>query len=203
LPAESQLTHAFRVSRPVIREAMQGLRMQGLVEISQGRRPRVKPVSLDNVAQSLDVFVRRSEVSVPHLMDIRLLLEPRIAELTALRRDQTACERLQCSIDVMRQARHRDDQVEQDMQFHRILARATGNPMYEVILEAIAGPLYNSRRTTIGRVGTRNAIQGHIAILSALRKHDPVAARRAMLAHLQLTQHDLGNDEEHSDGPTF
>src|SRR5687767_7341718 len=41
LPSESQLANSLGVSRRVVREAMQMLRAQGLVESSQGKVPRV------------------------------------------------------------------------------------------------------------------------------------------------------------------
>ena len=49
LPPEGQLGQALGVSRTVIREAMRILAAQGLVEVSQGRTPRVKPADPTHV----------------------------------------------------------------------------------------------------------------------------------------------------------
>ena len=53
LPPEGDLATDYGVSRTVIREAMRSLRAQGLVEVAQGKLPRVKPPAAETVIASL------------------------------------------------------------------------------------------------------------------------------------------------------
>ena len=57
---------------------------------------------------------------------------------------------------------------------------------------ALAGLLRESRRKTIAMSGVEIALAGHRAVLAAVRRNDPVAARQAMLVdHLILAERDL------------
>src|SRR5262245_56895654 len=60
LPPEGTLAATLGVSRTVVREAMRILRAQGLVEVSQGRRPRVKPPDSQAAVDTFGMLLQRS-----------------------------------------------------------------------------------------------------------------------------------------------
>ena len=64
LPSEGEMARVFGVSRTVIRGAMHALWAQGLVEVSQGRPPRVRPADPMVAAASLQLVLQRSDVSL-------------------------------------------------------------------------------------------------------------------------------------------
>jgi GntR family transcriptional regulator, transcriptional repressor for pyruvate dehydrogenase complex len=191
LPPEGTLAVDFAVSRTVIREAMRTLRAQGLVEVSQGKPPRVKPPGPEAAIASLELMLRRSQGTLLHLIEARRPLESEIAALASQRATPDHVERLAAAIDALVAARSREARVEADVQFHRILADATGNPVFVLLLETVSGLLRESRRRTLAESGVEIALEGHRAVLTAVRRHDAVAARAAMLAHLQLAERDL------------
>jgi DNA-binding FadR family transcriptional regulator len=82
LPPQHDLCRELGVSRTVVREAMQRLQSQGLIELSQGRRPRIRPASHGAIADNLQVLMRRSAASLLHLAEVRLPLEAEIAGLS-------------------------------------------------------------------------------------------------------------------------
>ncbi len=191
LPPEGALAETFGVSRTVVREAMRILRAQGLVEVSQGKLPRVKPADPEAATASLALLLRRSAGTLLDLVEARRPLESEIALLAAERAKPEHWERLSAAIDRLTVARTLDERVEADVQFHRTLGEATGNPVFCLMLETIAGLLRESRRQTLSQSGTEIAAQGHRAVLEAVRRRDGVAAKAAMLEHLNLAERDL------------
>lgn len=192
LPTESQLGTSFGVSRTVAREAMRTLRAQGLVEVSRGRRPRVCPVDPKVAVDSLQALVVRSAASVQHLFEIRRPLELEIAALAAQRATDADISAMQATIDEQLESRSVKKQMECDRRFHELLANATGNSLFQMLLATIAPMLNESRRTTLSRVGTGRAVEGHVAILEAIRDRDVERARNAMALHLSMAEEDLG-----------
>jgi GntR family transcriptional repressor for pyruvate dehydrogenase complex len=191
LPPEGELATGYGVSRTVIREAMQRLRAQGLVEVAQGRLPRVKPPAPATAIASLDTFLRRSKGSLLHLIETRRPLEGEIAALAAERATPEQLTELQQAIDTQATAPTAEGQIGADVRFHRILAEATGNLIFGLLLETLAGLMRSSREKTIRQSGVETALIGHRAILQALRARDATAARQAMLDHLTLAERDL------------
>jgi GntR family transcriptional repressor for pyruvate dehydrogenase complex len=191
LPPQGQLCRELGVSRSVVREAMQQLQSLRLVAVSQGRRPRVLPTSSAAVVDSLDVFVRRSETSLLHLAEVRLALEAEIAAHAAQRALPEQLASLDETLGAMERTPSLADQVEADIRFHRLLAEATGNPLFPFLLDALAEMLRASRLRTIGRGGIGPALAGHREILQAIRAGQAEAARAAMAAHVRASMDDL------------
>lgn len=191
LPPQAALCEDLGMSRGVIREAMQRLQSQRLIELGQGRKPRVLPAGSEALAESLRTVMDRTEATWTHLGEVRHSVEVDIAGLAAQRGSAVHCRELEKTIAAMEATDDLQEQVEADMKFHRLLAEATGNPMFSFLLDALAGLLRVSRERTIGKGGAGPAIQGHRNILEAVRSRDATAARRAMSEHLKESQTDL------------
>lgn len=196
LPSEGNLAKSMEVSHTVIREAMRTLRSQGLVDVSQGRRPRVRPVGPEAVQESLEVLLLRTDSSLHELTDLRRLLEVEIASMAAERVTKEQLKLMQQAIDEHAKASDLDRAIEADMRFHDLLAEASGNMLFPLILSTVAGLLVESRRRTISRVGVDRGVEGHRAVLAALREKDAKAARVAMREHIQMIIEDLGLPSE-------
>lgn len=191
LPTQGELCLELGVSRSVIREAMQRLQSQRLIRVSQGKKPRVLPASPDAIADSLHNLMQRSDASLLHLGEVRLSLESDIAALAAVRITPQQLERLEASVAAMQAADNVEAQVVADVQFHRLLAEATGNPLYVFLLDALAELLQATRQRTLRASGLEAAQVGHQAILAAIQARDAEAARLAMQEHLKASIVDL------------
>lgn len=191
LPPQSKLCEELGVSRSVVREAMQRLQSQRLIELGQGRLPRVLPAGPDALAESLQMVMGRTEATWVHLGQVRLTLETEIAGLAALSADAVQLRELEKTIGAMLATDDVREQVSADMKFHRLLAEATGNPIFVFLLDAMASLLRASRERTIGIGGPEPALRGHRQILDAIRAKDAAAARKAMAEHLGDSQNDL------------
>ena len=193
---EGKLCETMGVSRTVIREAMRILAAQGLVEVSQGRLPRVKPADPQTVVETFGTYLVRGDHSLLDLIEVRLPMEAEIAALAAKRSTPEQIEAMQEAIDDMRAAATLDEQAEADIRFHNTLADAAANPLFPLLLKILAGVLQKSRQATLSRTGVKRALPGHSAVLAAVRKGDDKAARKAMLEHLEMAEEDVRKAEK-------
>ncbi len=191
LPSQGELAMSFGVSRTVIREAMRGLCAQGLAEVSQGRPPRVKPPDSTAAVASLRLLLRRNSATLLHVVEVRQTLECRIASLAAELANDEHLRQLERALHDLAAASPLEARIEADIRFHRILAEATGNPVFVLLLETMAEFMQESRQRTLAYSGVEQALVGHRAIFAAVRDHDPIKAREAMQEHLRLAARDL------------
>jgi GntR family transcriptional regulator, transcriptional repressor for pyruvate dehydrogenase complex len=191
LPAEGDLARSFGVSRTVIREAMRSLRAQGLVGVSRGRAPRVKPPDSKATVARLELLLRRNKATYVHLVEVRQPLETETAALAAERANGEHLRQLERAVQDLASTSALEDRIEADVRFHRVLGEATGNPVFVLLLETLADFLRESRQKTLVFSGVEQALAGHRAVLDAVRERDPVQARQAMREHLRLAARDL------------
>jgi DNA-binding FadR family transcriptional regulator len=197
LPSEGELAAALGVSRLTVREATRTLEARGLLEIRQGRRPRVAAPNGGLVGDFFKIAVRRDPRALLDLLDVRRALEVHIAMLAARRATKGDIADMEMSINVMRAAGDESEAFHAaDVRFHENLAAASGNRMLVFLIEAFADPLRESRlRSFAGHRarggGIEDVIQQHQAILDAVKARSPKAAADAMRDHLRQTERDL------------
>jgi GntR family transcriptional repressor for pyruvate dehydrogenase complex len=190
LPPAEKLATGFGVSMTVIREAMQILRSQGLVEVSQGKRPLVAAANSAATVSVLGLSLARAG-RMEDLMQVRWGLEVAIAPLAARHATPDQVARLAAAVDEMRDGTTIDRQVEADVAFHRVLSEATANPLFPILLESLEDLLREFRRRSIATRGVRSGVGEHAAVLKAVRARDPDAAREAMIRHMKLAERTL------------
>lgn len=186
LPSERELGDRFNVSRTVVREAVRALIAQGVVEARPGARARVAAVHPSFPARSLALYMRSNDVvDYDKVHEIRALLETAAAGLAAERAcngDLVAlaetCERMEAATDLEEAAAY-------DVDFHRLIAAATGNELFPILHDAIGEALIEVRRGNLRHGGRDEARRSHRAILAMIEKRDPAAAEQAMHRHLE------------------
>jgi GntR family transcriptional repressor for pyruvate dehydrogenase complex len=188
LPGENDLAHRFGVSRPIVREAIARLRVDGLVEARRGSGTFVLSRPSDNlsdVASLTDVsrFLRYQE--------LRLCVEGQAAALAAERRTDKDIAELARAHDQFALSIERGNfDPERDRSFHLVILDAAGNDFFRSALESkdVALSDFMGISLSITRSGSteraRKVIAEHRDILEAIRKHDPVWARAAMEQHI-------------------
>lgn len=191
LPPERTLAEQLGVSRTVVREATKRLELQGLVEVKHGVGIRRTGSLHKPLNGSLALLIPDEAERLRQSLEVRLAIEPEIARLAALnarpaqlRELRKVHARLQETADLM-------VAVEEDIAFHRALAKATGNEVFGLILETIADLGRDSRKATISQAGVLRAVKHHEAVLIAIEKHDPEAAGDAMRHHIEVAVQDL------------
>lgn len=188
LPSETTISEALAVSRPVVREAFRALAALHVLEIGNGRRARVAHPDAGPLSVVLDHTVQMKEVSIQQILDVRRTLELRAASLAALRRSDAEARALQEIVAEMFGAIDAPDQLmELDIAFHEAIARASGNPLYGLIVSSFRVITrqtwaigWRSRATAENR---RENIRCHERIATAIAVQDPARAEAAMSEH--------------------
>ncbi|WP_027483379.1 FadR/GntR family transcriptional regulator [Deinococcus pimensis] len=186
LPTEGELMETFGVARTVVREALAKLRAIGVVQVFQGKGAFVSDVPLD----VLLLNIRRlspGETLLPHVWEMREILETRVAFLAALRRDDDDLARLEDAVLAMEAALTRGEiGLPEDEAFHRHLMRAAKNPVVESVMHELSALVNASRRSSLERQHRPRASNDeHRLILRAVRDRDADAAAAAMQTHLR------------------
>src|SRR6266508_5435057 len=127
LPSEGKLAEALGVSRLTVREATRTLEARGLLEIRQGRRPRVAAPNGALVGDFFKIAVRRDPRALLDLLEVRRALEVHIAVLAAKRATKGDLADMEMSIAAMRAGDRPDAFHAADVRFHENLAAASGN----------------------------------------------------------------------------
>jgi GntR family transcriptional repressor for pyruvate dehydrogenase complex len=188
LPPENDLMKQFRVGRNTVREAMRMLEASGLVRIKRGGQGGAIITHMSNefVSDFLAKAFRLGGVSGRAFHDFRMAIEPSIAQIVAGREevDPVLLTRMQESIvDAKGLYESNEPTVCANMDFHVLLAEATGNMMFTVLLRTLRAGLTTVAPTTKERF-RGESIHYHERILRAVKNRDPAAARDLMHAHL-------------------
>ncbi|MGC3968507.1 MAG: FCD domain-containing protein [Pirellulales bacterium] len=179
LPPERLLAEEWRVSRSVVREAIGRLAGLGLVHSRQGSGTRI--VAADGSRQRLNYqwMLSQGVLRLDQLSDARLPLETTIAAMAAEHRKDEHLRQLEAAQQALGNPKQSlKAHVDADVRFHAVLAEATGNPIFQVILQPIQELLIEGRRRTLGRYGTKLAHEHHAKILTAVKRRDVEGAPR-------------------------
>jgi GntR family transcriptional repressor for pyruvate dehydrogenase complex len=194
LPPERELCARLKVSRTVVREALNLLEARGLVSIEHGRGAVVSGGNTDAVRDTLGLILRVRPKVLWELFEMRKILEVEIAGLAAERATEehvqamrTRLERMLAAIDTP------EGYVDADVGFHAVLARAAHNEVLLTMLEPIMDLLRASRRVSASRRpgSALRALGEHEEILRCVEVGDTEGARREMRAHLANTAKDI------------
>lgn len=192
LPAERDLARQLGVSRPSVREALIAMEVEGWVEVRTGSGVYV----LDRVNQASGRNASRTPKLSPNewgpleLIRARRVVEGEVAAVAATQAKRKHIAAIDNALASMKTAAdHGVLPLEGDRAFHTAIVESCDNV---VLTETVQG-FWDSRRGPLfERLGGyfetahswRAAIAEHEAILEAVSKHDPTAARLAMHQHM-------------------
>lgn len=192
LPGEQYFATALGVSRAVMREAFGALAALRLIDVGNGRRPRVAAIDGSVLATSLEHAVSTEQISVRQIWDVRRTLELRTVELAALNRAPSQADRILRHADAMLSARGDLSIItEQDIGFHQTIAEASGNVLFQQIVRSfeilmhVAVP--TAWKTRVTDEQKQAMLDHHLAVASAIAAGDAQAAQAAMNAHFDLS----------------
>ena len=186
LPSERELGEQFGVSRTVVREAVRELVAKGVIEVRSGSGLRVAAVNASAVSESMSLFLRGGTLDFEKVHEVRTLIEVHIAGLAAERAGPEDVDALRTVHDRMQaESAEVETAARDDLEFHRIIARATHNELYLVLLDSIGGSLIDIRRANLSSGSAPATLEQHERVLECIAVHDPEGAREAMAAHLE------------------
>jgi len=190
LPPERDLAEAFGVSRTVIREAVKTLEARGVLETLTGSGVYVRSPDSAAVSRSLRMYLQlmdQDDIDL-RLAEIRCVLEVEIAGLAAARatpQEQQELRRL--CLEMRKHVSAPRVLAEMDFQLHLLLAEATRNELFGVLLTPLIEQLREHFVYAWEHYGGRpveSVFEQHEAIVAAVEARDTELARRAMAAHI-------------------
>lgn len=143
LPAERALAGQFGVSRNTLREALRSLENSGLLRLQKGATGGafVRDSTGDAIVTGLRDMFHLGAIQPEHLTEARVLIESIAVRTACERATPEDLEALNANIaSAERAAREKIgfyDQAAIHLDFHRILARATKNPVMVIVMEAL------------------------------------------------------------------
>jgi GntR family transcriptional repressor for pyruvate dehydrogenase complex len=194
LPPETQLAEELSVSRPVLREALERLRNERLIQSRQGAGSFVRA----HQQGSLGYGRIETIADIQRVYEFRLTIEPAAAVLAAQRRNQEALDRIAMALEQMRTAtgsmHHREDS---DFAFHVAVAQAANNHLFEATLRAlheniaVGMKMHGQALLRDGAESLQRVLDEHGRIYDAIAAGDAETARREMHAHVEHSRHRL------------
>lgn len=188
LPAERDLASQIGVSRPTVRMGLHALAAMGVVQSRHGAGTFIPagPPTLDSGALSLQAALH--DFTHTQMYDARRILEVGAAGLAA---EFATPEQIASLAEEVASLFASMDNPQRflvhDINFHRLVAAASGNPIIAAVVEMVSALYYEQRRDTAERASERDlrdAAEAHRDIYQAIRGRDVEAARRLMNEHL-------------------
>ena len=180
--AEQKIADIFKVSRTLVRQALNQLSRHKLVTLEPARGARVAEPGVEEARQVFEVRHMLESAVVKRLA--ASITPEQVAALRAHLADEQASVR---RVDVSGRTRLLAD-------FHGVLARMIGN---ETLVELLGDLL--SRCSLIALMyqsshSAEHSYEEHVAIVDALERHDARAALRLMEEHLHNVEQNLQLD---------
>lgn len=190
LPPERRLATMFKVSRNSVREAIKSLEHQGILVSRPGAGTFITQNCRTHFAAVLGEVFARERGRLEDIFELRMLLEPEIAHLAALRVDGPTLDLL-CDLVASHEQALASDQParEIDQRFHDTIASATANHAIIRLMEQVRDLVRDSRDEGLQSPERKfMSLNGHKKILDALLRREPDSAREAMAEHLRITR---------------
>jgi GntR family transcriptional regulator, transcriptional repressor for pyruvate dehydrogenase complex len=120
------------------------------------------------------------------LLDVRRMFEPAVARAAATRMTDEDFADLQRILDAQRRKlKTGQSAIVEDTAFHAALARSTRNRVVMSLMATLNDLLVESRTLSLKQKGRpAKSIEGHEAVVAALRLRDAEGAARAMSDHI-------------------
>jgi DNA-binding FadR family transcriptional regulator len=182
MPPERAVAEQLSVKRHLLRRALETLRAAGEVEPARAGR-RASP----NTQRSGNLVKSTNPVEV---MELRMVLEPALARLAALRASPAEIERIQRAAVTPPGA----SPSAADLVFHKAVAVGSRNilasELYGLLHQvAVDGRLrFSDSDSATSPARIRDRDREHKAIADAIAARDPETAERAMWEHLAVVQ---------------
>jgi GntR family transcriptional repressor for pyruvate dehydrogenase complex len=188
LPPERDLALQVGVSRPTVRAGLRTLAALGIVRSRRGSGTYIPDGPPTLGGEALSFLAALHKLTVDDVFEARRILEVGAAGLAA---ERATADHLATLADEVAGlfASLNDRQVflVHDINFHRGIAAASGNPIVGSLVEMVAALYYERRRITAERAvdrDLRDAADTHRHIYQAVRAKDADRARRLMDEHL-------------------
>lgn len=197
LPSEKQLGEQFKVSRQTLRESMRALEHLGLIIMRKGNGGGafIAEVEEHVVTQNLANYLYFKNLTIENLSELRRMMEPHAAGCAAQQisaQDLKKLKKINSAARANFDLRNWGEVTRYEMDFHRLIARQTHNPILILMLDFVETLLEDFKNILkpdekfIGAV-----LVSHDEIYGAISKRDSGLASELMLDHVEKVEDHL------------
>jgi GntR family transcriptional regulator, galactonate operon transcriptional repressor len=196
-PAEPELCRMLGVSRTALREAVKVLEAKGMVEVSHGQgmmaRRRQDWNHLDPDVLNWQCEYGADELFLRNLVEIREIIEPMAAALTAERAEDDRIARVKaCYLQLEEHVHDSEAYIQADLAFHNEIIAACGNDVLSKMAQSIGTALHASRKISIQVPGGwAKSLPLHAALADAIAQRDATGARAATTVIIRAAARDI------------
>lgn len=189
LPNEYELADKLGVGRSTIREAIKALVSRNILEIKRGSGTFIKCGVADDPLGL--IFVKDKLKLAVDLLEIRFMIEPKIASLAAINATKEDIEEMSKLCDEVEELiLNGIPHMEKDIEFHTAIARSSKNLVTTNLVPIINKSI--SVFIDITNTQLKNeTIETHREILNAIKNKNANEAHDAMLLHLAYNRRNI------------
>lgn len=203
LPSERDLALKLGVGRSTVREALRGLEIAGVVRSSRGVSGGACVVAPDGqvVSMGLQDMFQLGSVTPAQLTEARLEITASVVRLACARIDEAGLRALEDNVKASRAASDANDLATRsriNMDFHRLLAAQTGNPVFVSIMDGLIGVMH-SFMEKLGPPSGDEVYASRRRFIAHMRRRDADAAINEMERFLRgMHRHYLSRLDDQS-----
>lgn len=187
LPSEAELGAQLGLSRSSLREAVKALSMINVLDVRRGDGTYVTSLDVGLLMDAMSFAVDfQHDRSVLHFLEVRRILEPAATALAAEAMSDDDIAGLDALLDELPAAAGVEESVDNDLEFHRRIARGSGNPVLASLIDGVSSRTQRARiwRGITQASAVRQTLNEHRAIVAALRDRRPEVARACSIVHI-------------------
>lgn len=187
LPSEAKLAEELGVNRSTVREAIRVLEQNGFVRREVGKKKLFATVPKSGeISQRLKMAMVLDQITFEELWEAMYALEPAAADAASRRRSEADLEELDRNLAETREALADSRRLtELDIEFHRLVAKATANRAIEAARLPIGELFYPPFLAVMSRLNANERLlYAHEQIVDAIREEDAKRARDWMEKHI-------------------
>ncbi len=186
LPTERELAEILGVGRRAVRRALEVLESEGRIWRRQGSGTYVGPAP-EKPAPVIDGLSHRSNFF--EVMEVRLRIEPALAQLAALRATEDDIKHLRELTKRISEAKDADSRELWDSALHRYIAQTSGNTLFLALFNIVdkvrQDPAWRHVREMARSPESRALYTDqHETIVAAIERRDPAGAEAAARQHI-------------------
>ena len=197
LPPEKELMEQFGVSKQTLRESLRALEHMGLIDVRKGigGGAHIVEVDIEVTKQSLANFLYFKDLSIENLSELRKLLEPHAAAKAAegiAQKDLRILNELNQRARENRTKKFMQEMSINEINFHRVIAQMTNNPILVLILDFVEDLLEDFKKVLKPDLAfSKSVLDAHDRIYEAICNKNPEKASAEMYRHVHEVEEHL------------
>lgn len=197
LPTEKNLIETFGVSKATLREALLSLEILGFLEIRKGASggSYITEVNAEKARDSFINFLYSKNLSLESITEVRLLIEPYVAErgLSSVQdKDLRKLNELIKESEDCLNSGIISNIGKSDIEFHRTIASLTENPILMFVIDFVENILVDTKKILKpNKEFFQSCINAHRRIYEALLEKNAKNVREEMTNHVLEVEKEL------------